>query len=132
MQQGFMHQYGHYAWGIDYYNKMIPHNAPVPFHVYDWHRNESPIREEGYSTDLIAAEFERVIRRVRDGHLGVPLNAMVSCYGGQPAEAVLRGMYYAGKLERKYDLRIPLAVAMENNTLPWCLASPDLIKSTIS
>ncbi len=61
MQQGFMHQYGHYAWGIDYNTYMIPHNAPVPFHVYDWHRNEQPIREQGYSTDLIAAEAERVI-----------------------------------------------------------------------
>ena len=61
MQQGFMHQYGHYAWGIDYNTFMIPHNAPVPFHVYDWHRNEQPIYEEGYSTDLIAAECERVL-----------------------------------------------------------------------
>ena len=58
MQQGFMHQYGHYAWGIDYNTFMIPHNAPVPFHVYDWHRNEKPIQEQGYSTDLIAAEAE--------------------------------------------------------------------------
>ncbi|MHC4703009.1 MAG: sulfatase-like hydrolase/transferase, partial [Planctomycetota bacterium] len=59
MQQGFMHQYGHYAWGIDYYDKTIPHNAPARFVVYDWHRNEQPIREEGYATDLIAAEAER-------------------------------------------------------------------------
>jgi arylsulfatase A-like enzyme len=36
MQQGFMHQYGHYGWGIGYYNHMIPHNAPVPYVVYDW------------------------------------------------------------------------------------------------
>ena len=61
MQQGFMHQYGHYAWGIDYNTFMIEHNAPVPFHVYDWHRNEQPINEQGYTTDLIADEFERVI-----------------------------------------------------------------------
>ena len=61
MQQGFMHQYGHYAWGINYNTFMIPHNAPVPFHVYDWHRNEQPLQESGYSTDLIAGEFERVI-----------------------------------------------------------------------
>jgi len=53
MQQGFMHQYGHYAWGIDYNTFMIPHNAPAPFHVYDWHRNEQPVREQGYSTDLM-------------------------------------------------------------------------------
>ncbi len=61
MGQGFEHQYGHYAWGIDYYSKTIVHNAPVRFAVYDWHRNQKPIREEGYATDLIAAETARVI-----------------------------------------------------------------------
>ena len=63
MQQGFMHQYGFYAWGIDYYTKTIEHNAPARFAVYDWHRNGRPLREEGYTTDLLAAEAERVIAR---------------------------------------------------------------------
>jgi alpha-mannosidase len=76
-----------------------------------------------YEKQKTPEEFERLIERVRDGHISVPLNALVSCYGGQPTEAVLRGMYYAGHLERRYDLRIPLAVAMENNTLPLGLAS---------
>tara|TARA_R110002049_G_scaffold285698_1_gene466750 strand:+ start:160233 stop:161825 length:1593 start_codon:yes stop_codon:yes gene_type:complete len=79
MQQGFMHQYGHYAWGIDYNTFMIPHNAPVPFHVYDWHRNEQPIQESGYSTDLIAAEFERVIAQQQSSKpffIYVPFNAV--------------------------------------------------------
>ena len=61
MGQGFEHQYGHYAWGIDYYTKTIVHNAPARFAVYDWHRNQKPIKELGYATDLIAAEAERVI-----------------------------------------------------------------------
>ncbi len=61
MAQGFMHQYGHYAWGIDYFTKTIEHNAPATFAVYDWHRNQKPVQEEGYSTDLFAAEAERVI-----------------------------------------------------------------------
>ena len=79
MQQGFMHQYGHYAWGIDYHEKMIPHNAPARFVVYDWHRNEQPIQEQGYTTDLIAAEAERVIAdRSQDEpfFLYVPFNAV--------------------------------------------------------
>ena len=79
MQQGFMHQYGHYAWGIDYNTFMIPHNAPVPFHVYDWHRNEQPIQESGYSTDLIAAECERVLASQsadRPFFIYVPFNAV--------------------------------------------------------
>ena len=61
MGQGFEHQYGHYAWGIDYYTKTIVHNAPARFAVYDWHRNQKPAKEDGYATDLIAAEAERVI-----------------------------------------------------------------------
>lgn len=61
MGQGFEHQYGHYAWGIDYFTKTIVHNAPARFAVYDWHRNQKPIHEDGYATDLIAAEADRVI-----------------------------------------------------------------------
>lgn len=61
MGQGFMYQYGHYAWGIDYFNKSIVHNAPAPFAVYDWHRNQQPVQELGYSTDLFAKEAVKVI-----------------------------------------------------------------------
>lgn len=62
MGQGFDHQYGHYAWGIDYYDKTIVHNAPARFAVYDWHRNQRPVNEPGYATDLIGAEAVRVIQ----------------------------------------------------------------------
>ncbi|MDA7882541.1 arylsulfatase [Akkermansiaceae bacterium] len=65
MGQGFMHQYGHYGWGIDYNNKCILHNAPARFVVYDWHRNQKPIYEPGYATDLIADEAVRVIANHR-------------------------------------------------------------------
>ncbi len=61
MGQGFGHQYGHYGWGIDYNNYTIPHNAPARFAVYDWHRNQQPVFEQGYSTDLLANEAVRVI-----------------------------------------------------------------------
>ena len=61
MGQGFMHQYGHYAWGIDYNNYTIPHNAPAKFAVYDWHRNQQPVWEQGYTTDLIANEVVNLI-----------------------------------------------------------------------
>ncbi len=69
------------------------------------------------------AEFERLIDHVKKGSISVPLNTVVSCYGGQPTEAVLRGLYYAGRLERKYGMRIEMATAMENQTLPLGLAS---------
>lgn len=72
MAQGFDHQYGHYAWGIDYYTKTIVHNAPARFAVYDWHRNQKPLKEEGYATDLFAAEAERMIAAQKKNAEGKP------------------------------------------------------------
>ena len=68
-------------------------------------------------------QFDRFIGRVRDGHMSVPLNALVLVNGGAPAEAVLRGMYYPGLIERRYNVRFPIAIAMEDQTLPFGLAS---------
>jgi alpha-mannosidase len=76
-----------------------------------------------YEQRKTPAEFARLIARIKDGTISAPVNSLVSCCGGQPAEAVLRGMYYAGRLERRHGLRFPLAVAMENQTLPLGLAS---------
>ncbi|MEO0475313.1 MAG: sulfatase-like hydrolase/transferase [Planctomycetota bacterium] len=66
MGQGFDHQYGHYGWGIDYTNFTIPHNAPATFAVYDWHRDQEPLHEQGYATDLIANEVVRHIAAHRE------------------------------------------------------------------
>ncbi|MGH9341264.1 MAG: glycosyl hydrolase-related protein [Acidobacteriota bacterium] len=76
-----------------------------------------------YEKNKSRADFERFIERVRSGHMSVPLTTVVSCYGGMPAEAVLRSMYYAGSVERRYNIRFPLAVAMENQTLPYGLGT---------
>ena len=76
-----------------------------------------------YEKNKSAAEFERLMNRVRDGHISAPLNALVSTYGAQPSEAVLRGMYYPGALERRFGVRFPLAVAMENATIPLGLGA---------
>lgn len=95
--------------------------------------NESPYRHRfncdgnhwlwSYERRKSASEFERLMAQVADGTISAPLNALVSCYGGQPTEAVLRGMYYAGRLERRFGVRFRLAVAMENQTFPLGLAS---------
>ena len=53
----------------------------------------------------------------------MPLNALVLSNGGTPAEAVLRGMYYPGQIQRAYDVDFPIAIAMENQTLPYGLSS---------
>jgi alpha-mannosidase len=108
---------------LDYYLDQIDATADSPapyqakwncdgsFWLWTYEKNRSP------------AQFDRLIGRVRDGHISAPLTALVSCYGGQPVEAVLRGMYYAGSLERRFRLRFPMAVALENQTLPFGLGA---------
>jgi alpha-mannosidase len=63
-------------------------------------------------------QVDRLVARLRDGHFSMPLTFAVSTYGGMPTEAVLRGMYYAGSVERRYDLKFDMAIAMEDHTLP--------------
>lgn len=69
------------------------------------------------------AQFNRLIAAIKSGHISSPLNSVVSTYGAQPTEAIIRGMYYAGHLEREYSLRFTMASAMENNTMPLGLSS---------
>ncbi|NTU56949.1 MAG: glycoside hydrolase, partial [Anaerolineales bacterium] len=76
-----------------------------------------------YEKNKSQADFDRLIERIRSGHISMPLNALCICPGGAPAEAVLRGMYYPGKLERRYSLRFPIAYSMENQTLPFGLGA---------
>lgn len=76
-----------------------------------------------YEKNRSQTEFNRLIERIRSGHISMPLNALCICPGGAPAEAVLRGMYYPGKLERRYSLRFPIAYSMENQTLPFGLGA---------
>ena len=74
-------------------------NADGSYWLWTYERNKSK------------EEFEELINRIREGSINAPLTALVSCYGAQPLEAVLRGMYYAGRLERTYNLRFTQAVA---------------------
>lgn len=86
-------------------------NTDGNFWLWNYERKKSP------------EAFARLIARIKDGTIGSPLNTLVSTYGAQPAEAVLRGMYYAGRLERRYGLRFDIANATENQTLPLGLSS---------
>ncbi len=76
-----------------------------------------------YEKNRPAAQFERLINCIRSGHITVPLTALTICYGGMPAEAVLRSMYYAGSIERRFGLSFPLAVPMEDQTMPYGVGS---------
>ncbi len=103
MGQGFLHQYGHYAWGIDYHNYTIPHNAPARFAVYDWHRNQQPLYEQGYATDLIANEVVRLLANHRKEYgeqpffYYVPFNAIHGPLEATPRHQELGKRYAALK-----------------------------------
>ena len=88
MQRGFDYQYGLYGALISYYGK-------VRARYYDWHRNEQTIREDGYSTDLIARECSRVIAShdtKKPFFLYVPFNAV---HGPDEAPPALTKKYEA-------------------------------------
>lgn len=108
---------------IDYYLDAADATAENPSHLQSRWNCDGSLWMWTYERHRDPARFERFIARVRDGHISVPLNALVSCYGGVPAEAVIRGLYYTGRIERRYGLRFRLAVAMENQTLPYGLGA---------
>jgi arylsulfatase A-like enzyme len=104
MQRGFDHQYGHYGALIDYSLKM---RGPV----YDWHRNEKPLDEDGYSTDLIAAEAARLITE-HDGEkpffIYVPFNAVHGPHDKAPKNLV-------AKYDNNEGIKNPLQAANVDN-----------------
>lgn len=54
LQRGFDTQYGHYNGALDYFTHIRDGG-------HDWHRNDEPLYEEGYTTDLIGEEAARII-----------------------------------------------------------------------
>lgn len=76
-----------------------------------------------YEQNKTPEEFYELIKKIRSGHISIPLNPLISLTGGVPVEALLRGMYYAGRIERRYGLRFQLAYAIENQTMPLGLVS---------
>jgi len=106
---------------IDYYLNLADKTASnPPEHRSRWHC-DGAIWYWTYENNKTPAEFARLIERTRDGSISLPLNFLVSTHGGTLTEATLRGMYYAGSLERRFGLKIPVAIAMENQTLPYGL-----------
>jgi arylsulfatase A-like enzyme len=71
-RRGFVHQYGHYNGAIDYFTHIRDGG-------FDWHRDDRVLREEGYSTELIAREAVRILAEhdtEKPLFLYVPFNAV--------------------------------------------------------
>lgn len=71
-QRGFDHQYGLWFGAIDYFTHLREG-------VLDWHRDDQPCKDEGYSTHLIAKEACRIIREKNPDKplfLYLPFNAV--------------------------------------------------------
>ena len=54
-----------------------------------------------YQKNKTAAQFQNFINQVKSERIVLPMNPLIITYGCVPAEATIRGMYYAGELERK-------------------------------
>ncbi len=107
----------------DYYLNQMDATAGSPSpHQARWNADGS-FWMWTYQKNRTQAQFQRLINRIKDGHFSMPLNALVLSNGGTPAEAVLRGMLYPGMIEREYNVDFPIAIAMENQTLPYGLSS---------
>ena len=71
-RRGFDHQYGHMFGALDYFTHLRDGK-------HDWYRDDQPLKEEGYSTHLVAKEACRLIRAQPAGKplfLYVPFNGV--------------------------------------------------------
>ena len=108
---------------IDYYLERADATAGEPDDFQARFNCDGSLWMWAYQQQRSASDFTRLIRRIQDGHISVPLTPLTLCYGAMPAEAVLRAMYYAGRIERQYDIRLPTVQPMENQTMPYGLGS---------
>ncbi len=108
---------------LDYYLNQIDSTKSNPDDFQSRFNCDGSYWMQAYQRYRSPEQFERLIAAIKSGHISVPLHALINCYGGMPTEAAIRGMYYAGQMERKYDLRFRMAGTMENNTLPLGMSS---------
>jgi arylsulfatase A-like enzyme len=96
-RRGFDHQYGHYNGAIDYFTHLREGGL-------DWHRDDRALREEGYSTQLIAREAKRLINAhdlKKPLFLYVPFNAPHAPLQA-PKDYLERCKHIKGKQRRAY------------------------------
>ena len=108
---------------LDYYINLSDNTQNEPSNYQSRWNCDGSYWMWDYEKNRSTEQFQKLISYIKSGHISVPLNPMVVVLGGTPAEAVIRGMYYPGKIEREYGVSFPLAYSMENQTLPLGLAT---------
>jgi alpha-mannosidase len=76
-----------------------------------------------YEKNRSSVDFLHLGERLKSGHFSVNMAALNIMYGAMPTEAVLRQMYYAGTLERRFGVRLPMAWSTENAGMPLGVGS---------
>jgi hypothetical protein len=94
---------------LDYYLNQIEATAGNPSDSRARFNCDGSLWVRVYEQNRSAANFARLVGRLRDDTLTMPLNTLVLLYGAMPTEAVLRDMYYAGRLalRRSGRARVP-------------------------
>jgi alpha-mannosidase len=108
---------------LDYYLDQADATANEPTEFQSRFSADGSLWLREYEKKRTPAAFQRLVDRLKSGHISAPLNPLVITYGGVPAEAVIRSMYYAGQLERRYGLEFLMGIALENATHPFGLSS---------
>jgi len=108
---------------LDYYMNQAEATASNPPDSRGRFNCDGSLWVREYEAARSPAQFQRLVGHLRAGNITMPLNTLILLYGAMPAEAVLRNMYWAGRLERRENLRFPVVVPVENQTLPGGVAS---------
>src|ERR1035437_8900599 len=108
---------------LDYYIRLNDSTAGEPYPYQSKWNCDGSFWVYVYQKNRTPDQFSKLIDQVRSGKITVPLNTLPGLHGVAPLEATLRGMYYAGSLERKYGLDLDLVINMEDQVLPLGLSS---------
>ena len=76
-----------------------------------------------YAKHKTAAQFQTFMNQVKSERMVIAMNPLIVTLGCVPAEATIRGMYYAGELKKKYGISFDEVRGMENQVMPLGLAS---------
>lgn len=120
-QRGFDQQYGHYNGMLDYFTHIRDGG-------YDWHRDDKPNYDKGYSTNLFGEHAERIIAqhdKAKPLFLYVPFNAPHTPLQA-PQEYIDRYADMKNKNRRTYAAMVTcmdeavgrITTALEENNFP--------------